>query len=343
MSTIYLADKTKLSNFGKPYIVAEINTSHFGNTEMAKMMISRAKEVGCDCVKFQSWSADTLYSKTFFDENPIAKRMFDKLALSEESLIELSEYSRAIGIAFASTPYSKREVDILLAKCHPPYIKVASMDLNNYPFLEYIAESGAPIVLSTGMGTMDEIKKAVQTIEKKGNQNICILHCTSVYPAEASTLQLRNIVGLQAEFPNYPIGYSDHTLGTEIAGAAVAMGACMIEKHFTLDRKKIGMDNQMATEPEEMATLIKNCRNIQISLGSTQRVVYPVEAEQKMKMRRSLVVTRDLKAGAMLCLDDLDAKRPGTSLPPEKINEVIGKTLNKNIQANTLLTMDDIT
>ena len=342
MITIRLRDSTMLSDFHRPYIVAEINTSHFGNMETAKVMIDLAKEAGCDCVKFQSWSAETLYSKTYYDENPIAKRMLKKFSFSEAELAEVAEYSKKCEIAFSSTPYSRAEVDFLLEKCNVPYIKVASMDLNNYLFLDYIGRSGAPIILSTGMGELEEIHRAVETIEKAGTKNICLLHCVSIYPPEASTIRLRNISGLRQEFPDYPIGFSDHSIGTEMASAAVALGACMIEKHFTLDRTKIGMDNQMAIEPEEMALLVRNCHNVQIALGDTRRIVLPAEMEQRKKMRRSIVAAKDLKAGTKLTADDLDVKRPGTGLPPEKISELDGKTLLRDIEGNTLITEADI-
>ena len=342
MATIRLQDSTVLSDFNRPYIVAEINTSHFGNIETAKKMIDQAKKAGCDCVKFQSWSMKSLYSKSYYDENPIAKRFFNKFSFSDADLTEVAEYSKKSGIAFSSTPYSKVEVDFLLEKCNVPYIKVASMDLNNYPYLDYIARSGTPIVLSTGMGELDEIQKAVETIEKTGNKNICILHCISIYPPEIPTIRLNNILGLRENFPDYAIGFSDHSIGTEMASAAVALGACMIEKHFTLDKTKIGMDNQMASEPEEMALLVQNCHNVQIALGDTRRIVLPAELEQRKKMRRSIVAIKDTKAGTRLKIDNLDVKRPGTGLPPDKMNELVGKTLIRDIEGDTLITEADI-
>ena len=342
MAAIRLRDSTVLSDFDRPYIVAEINTSHFGSTEMAKEMIDQAKEAGCDCVKFQSWSAETLYSKTYYDANPVANRMFKKFAFSEADLAEVADYSEKCGIAFSSTPYSPAEVDFLLEKCKAPYVKVASMDLNNCFFLDYMARSGAPIVLSTGMGELKEIHRAVETIEKAGNKNICLLHCISIYPPETSTIRLRNISGLRKEFPDYPIGFSDHSIGTEMASAAVALGACMIEKHFTLDRTKIGMDNQMASEPKEMALLVQNCHNVQIALGDTRRIVLPAELEQRKKIRRSIIAVKDLKAGTKLTVDDLDIKRPGTGLPPDKITELVGKILLRDIEGDTLITEADI-
>jgi sialic acid synthase SpsE len=331
-----------LSDFGKPYIVAELNTSHMGEIDLAKKMISAAKEAGCACVKFQSWSAETLYSKSYYEQNPIAKRFFNKLSFGEEALMELATYCKSVDIGFSSTPYSRQEVDFLVNKCEVPYIKVASMDLTNLPFLDYIAISDTPIVLSTGMGEMDEIVKAVKTIHKVGNHNICLLHCTSIYPPEISTIRLKNILGLREQFPDCVIGYSDHSIGTEMSSAAVALGACMIEKHFTLDKSKIGIDNQMATEPEEMAQLIKNCHNVQLALGSEERIVFSAEIEQRQNMRRSIVATRDLLAGDLIKPEDLDVKRPGTGFSPEKMAGLIGKTLLRDVDADTLITDADV-
>ena len=342
MATIKLRDSTCLGDFNRPYIVAEINTSHFGDIELAKKMIDQAKYVGCDCVKFQSWSAETLYSRTYYDENPIAKRFVKKFAFSKDELKEVARYSKKIGIDFSSTPYSKEEVDFLVETGNVPYIKVASMDLNNYTYLRYIARTGMPIVLSTGMSEMEEIRKAVKSIEMEENHNICLLHCVSIYPPETSTIRLKNILGLREEFPNYPIGFSDHTIGAEMATAAVALGACMVEKHFTLDKTKIGMDNQMASEPDEMQLLVQNCHNVQIALGDFERIVLPAEIEQRKTMRRSITATKDLKAGTKLTADDLDVKRPGTGLPPDKINELIGKALLRDVESDMLLREDDI-
>jgi sialic acid synthase SpsE len=339
---ITFRDDRTISSNSEPYIIAEINTSHFGSLDIAKKMIDEAKIAGCDCVKFQSWSADTLYSKTYYDENPIAKRMFNKFAFSEEELTEVAKYSMNCGIAFSSTPYSRPEVDFLIEKCNAAFIKVASMDLNNYPFLEYIAQTGAPIVLSTGMGEIEEIHKAIEIVTKAGNNNLCLLHCVSIYPPETSTIRLRNILGLQNDFPDYLIGYSDHSIGTEMASAAVALGASVIEKHFTLDKTKIGMDNQMASEPIEMGQLVRSCHNVKMALGDAKRIVLLAEKEQRLKMRRSIIAIHDMKAGTKIEMADLDAKRPGTGISPERIDELIGRTLLNDIEGNTLIKIEDL-
>ena len=342
MANIVFRNGNEIGDYKRPYIVAEVNTSHGGNMNIAKEMIEQASEAGCSCVKFQSWSEKSICSKTFYDNNPIAKRFFKKFAFSEEQLSEVAEYSKNLGIAFASTPYSISEVDFLLEKCNVPFIKVASMDLNNYPFLEYIAKTGAPIVLATGMSDLSEIKSAISTIENAGNQNICLLHCISIYPPETKTINLNNIIGLRQHFAKYPIGFSDHSLGIEMASAATALGVAVIEKHLTLDKRKIGMDNQMAIEPKEMKQLVKNCENIQIALGSNERTVLEEEIKQRMVMRRSIIVNKDLPAGTVLSLGDLDSKRPGGGIEPGKIKEIVGKTLTRDIEADTLLFYKDI-
>lgn len=339
MSEIVFNDGSVIGK-GTPYFVAEVNSSHGGSMETAKKMIDAAVECGCNCVKFQSWSAKTLYSKTYYKANPIAKRFVDKFSMSEEQLRELADYCKSKGIAFASTPYSKEEVDFLVS-VGVPFIKIASMEINNYSFLEYIAKTCVPIVLSTGMADAEEICKAVEIIEKVGNKNLCILHCISIYPPEISEINLRNILGLREKFPNYPIGFSDHSLGTEMACAAIALGAALIEKHMTLDKTRIGMDNQMAMEPDDLRSLVQQCKNVGIALGSKERTVHQSELDQRQNMRRSLVYTRDFKAGDILTESNIDSKRPGTGFPPDSKGEFIGKKLVRDVEEDTLLVKED--
>lgn len=337
MAKCVLRNQVTISETDKPYFVAEVNTSHFGNIETAKQMIDTAEEIGCDCVKFQSFSAETLYSKTYYMENRFAQRFVKRYSLSFEEQKLLAEYCASRGIAFASTPYSRSEVDFLINECNVPFIKVASMDLNNYPYLEYIAKTGVPIILATGMGETEEIEKAVETIARTGNDNLCLLHCISIYPPELSTIHLNNIIGLKKKFPQYPIGFSDHSLGTEMDSAAIALGACLIEKHFTLDKTKIGMDNEMALEPDEYGNMIRQCLNVHVALGNEERVVSEAELNQRKKMRRSVVATRDLKAGDIITEEDLDVKRPGTGLPPEMMTKLIGTVVKEDVECDTLL------
>lgn len=341
MASIELLSGRILSDFGKPYFVAEVNSSHNGNVDVARQMIDAAAEAGCDCVKFQSWSAESLYSTTYYRENPISKRIVTKFSLTAEQLREMAMYCRKKGIDFSSTPYSCAEVDFLIDECHVPFVKIASMDLNNLKYLRYIGNKHVPIVLSTGMSTIEEIKRAVKTIEETGNKHICLLHCISIYPPKMETVHLNNILGLRAEFPDYPIGFSDHSKGVEMAVASVALGGALIEKHLTLDCKKIGMDNQMATEPEEMRQMVKCCLNTFVAMGRKEREVLQDEQEMMEKMRRSVVPTSDLKAGHIFTIEDLDAKRPGTGIPADEIDSLVGKTLVRDVEADTLLNRDD--
>ena len=191
----------------KPYIVAELNTSHFGDINLAKKMILKAKEAGCDCVKLQSWTPDTLYSDNFFKKNPIQKRFFQKYSLSENELKILARFSKKNKIDFSSTPYAIREVDFLINNCNPAFIKIASMDLNNYPFLEYIGSKNNAIVLSTGMGTEKEIVEAIRILRKNGNKKIALLHCVSLYPTPIKLANLNNLRGLKKKFPDKLIDY----------------------------------------------------------------------------------------------------------------------------------------
>ncbi len=321
----------------KPYIVAEMNSSHNGKVETAKAMITAAKDCGCDCVKFQSWTAESLYCDEYYANNPISKRIVTKFSLTPDQLLELGLYCKEIGIGFSSTPYSKEEVDFLADKTEAPFIKIASMEINNLPFLNYIGEKGVPIVLSTGMSTIDEIRTAVKTIEETGNRNLCILHCVSVYPAPAEIINLNNMIMLREEFPDYVIGYSDHTIGCEVAAASIALGAALVEKHFTLDNKKMGMDNNMATEPAEMKELVSACHRVYTAMGSKERALLRGEEEQRLKMRRSLVTTRPVKAGEVLQTPDIEAKRPGDGITPDKIAIVVGKTVNVDIPKGYLI------
>lgn len=326
-----------IENYSKPYFIAELNTSHFGNIETAKDMIHEANLAGCDCVKFQSWSADTLYSNTYYKKNPIARRFVNKFSLSNDQLLILSDYCKSIGISFASTPYSNVEVDFLLSKCDVPFIKIASMEINNYPYLEYIAKTGTAIVLSTGMADIDEISKAVNVISNAGNNNLCILHCVSIYPAEPVTINLNNIITFREKFNNYAIGYSDHTTGIETPIAAVSIGSPVIEKHFTLDSKRIGMDNQMAMEPSDFKRMINSCRTAWESLGSYERVVTLEELEQRVNMRRSIVTKRAIQSGEIIKIQDLVYKRPGDGFAPFDTSAIIGKRAKVDIAEDEVL------
>lgn len=337
MSVIRLRSGRVIGDYRKPYIVAELNTSHFGDVEIARDMIRQAKAAGCDCVKFQSWSAETLYCEGYYKGNAIAKRIVKKFALDNAALQALSRFADELEIDFSSTPYSIEEARFLVEHCNVPFVKIASMELDNLPYLTALGNLGVPLVLSTGMGASAEIIRAVNTIQATGNQELVILHCTSVYPSAPEIIRLQNIVGLRTEFPQYPIGYSDHSIGLEIPAAAVALGACLIEKHFTLDSKRIGMDNQMATEPAEMKAMVLACHNVHDAMGGGARLLCAEEQEQIPKMRRSMVSVKDLPVGTVLTQEHIEFKRPGTGISPADHEQYIGRTVLVAIEGGSII------
>ncbi|EGA70928.1 Sialic acid synthase [Vibrio sinaloensis DSM 21326] len=337
MTSIKLNNGRIIGEGHLPYFVAELNTSHFGDVDLAKEMIDEAKAAGCDCVKFQSWTTDTLYSQTYYDKNPIAKRFVKKYSLSEQELGDLAEYCHNQSMGFASTPYSLKEAEFLVKECKPPFIKIASMELNNKHFLRQLGQLDTSIVLSTGMGDINEVEFAVRELQDAGARDLCVLHCVSIYPAPSEAINLNNIVTLQNRLKNVVVGYSDHTIGSEVAVASVALGAGFIEKHFTLDNQRIGMDNQMATPPQEMKLLVEQCKSAFNALGSFERVVSQEEYAQRENMRRSVVSARQLSKGDVLTLTDIVLKRPGTGVPADRYESVIGKVVTQDIAADQVI------
>ena len=215
------------------------------------------------------------------------------------------------------------------------------MDINNYNFLEYVAKKNKPIIISTGMASLEEVKIAMDVITQH-QKDVCVLHCVSVYPVENEGINLSRLQQLKDMFMDYPVGLSDHTQSYIAAVCAVAMGSPVIEKHFTLDSGKIGWDNQMATEPEQMKELVNNCREAYKTRNL--QAEYSIEQENKQRdiMRRSIVAKRDLQAGYIIQMEDLDAKRPGTGIPPSDISKLVGKTLKRDIQENEIIFLDDL-
>lgn len=340
-------------NYSEPYIIAEIGANHNGDIELAKRIIDSAKECGADAVKFQSWTPSSLIAKEEYDRNQsyedgdggkkhfgTLKEMVEKYYLKEEQHYELKEYCEKVGIDFCSSPFSKSEVD-LLHKVDVPFFKVASMDINNLELLKHIAKYKKPILLSTGMSTISEIEQAIKTIEKEGNKQIVILHCVSIYPPKNEDIHLNNIKMLQQTF-NYPIGFSDHTIGTSIPLAAVALGSCVIEKHFTLDKDMAGWDHKISADPRELKEIVIESKNIQKSLGSFNRIVSDDEESKKLKFRRSVVTAKNLKKGDVIKLADIDVKRPGTGIAPDELKYAVGRKINRDFSADELINWGDL-
>lgn len=348
-----LTDKKEVFNFCEPYIIAEIGANHNGDMELAKKLIIEANNAGADCVKFQSWTKDSIFSKIKYEENYFLNddyrnrkdytlgQIVEKFSISENQLLELKQFSKNIGIDFISTPFNRKQVDFLVNSINTPFIKVASMDLNNYPFLEYIARKNKPIVLSTGLSELYEIDKAVRVIENAGNKKIIILHCISIYPPKDEQINLSNIETLQKIYPDYPIGFSDHSIGFSIPLASVVKGVCIIEKHFTLDKKMFGWDHKVSATPDELNIICKESKRIHKSLGMFR--ILPKEDEQrKMEFRRSIVVTRKIKAGETITEDDIEFKRPGSGLRPEDKKFVVGRIAKKDLEYDSIIKIEDL-
>lgn len=342
----------EITNFGKPYIIAEIGANHNGDMDLAKKTIDSAVECGADAVKFQSWTNQSLISQGEYDRNQkyddspkkhfgSLKEMVEKYYLREEQHSLLKEYCNKKGIDFCSTPFSEQEVD-LLSELNVPFFKVASMDINNIRLLKYIAQKGKPVVLSTGMSTLSEIETAVRTIENEGNREMIILHCVSIYPPETKDIHLNNITSLQKIFPKYPIGFSDHTIGVSIPIASVALGAAVIEKHFTTDKNLPGWDHEVSADPEEMKFIVEQSQIVNGALGRFERIVSVSEQNKRTKFRRSIVLTRAIKEGETITENDITFKRPGTHINPDEEKYVVGRKLNRNMNEDELINWSDL-
>ena len=330
-----------------PYVIAEIGSNHNGDMDLAKRLIVAAKESGADCVKFQSWSKDSIFSKTVYKLNFFLnddyrnrtdftlEQIVEKFSISEKQLLEMKSFCDDIGIDCTSTPFSFSEVDFVVDALKTPFIKVASMDVNNYPFLDYIGRKNLPIVLSTGLSELHEIDKAIRTIENAGNEEIIILHCVAIYPPKDEEVNLRNIETLRQLYP-YPVGYSDHSIGFEVPLAAAAMGSVVIEKHFTLDTEMFGWDHKVSATPEILKAICHGSRRISNCLGS-HRISCEESEERKAAFRRSLVLKGQIKAGGRIRLEDLDFKRPGTGISPGDLQKVVGRRVNRDLDADQIL------
>ena len=334
-------------------VIAEIGINHNGDMDICKQLIDVAADSGADCVKFQSWSKDTIFARKKYDDNYFIaddyrdredytlEKIVDEYSISEDELLEMKKFADEVGIDCTSTPFSKKEADFLVEKMCTPFIKVASMDLNNYPFLTYLAKKDKPMIISTGLSELYEIDKAVKTIEEAGNNQIVILHCVSTYPPVDSDVHLYNIKTLMGTYPEYPIGFSDHTIGTAIPLAAVALGACVIEKHFTLDKEMEGWDHKVSATKDELESIVVNSKRIVEALGSFR--ITATESDEKIReFRRSIVLIREIKKGDTIKKEDIDYKRPGGGFDPEMTGFLIGRVVNKDLELDHIVSKDDI-
>ncbi len=342
---------SEVKEYGQAYVIAEIGANHNGDIELAKKMIDIAKECGADCVKFQSWSKDSIFSRKVYNDNYFLRddyrnrtdytleSIVDEYAIDKAQHKELKDYCDKVGIEFASTPFSKAEVDMLVDELDVPFIKVASMDLNNVPFLKYIATKGKPVVMSTGLCSLADVSVAVDTLRENGCDDIYLLHCVSIYPPLDEQVNLNNIDMLRTAF-QLPTGYSDHTLGALAPIMSVTKGVCIIEKHFTLDKNMVGWDHKVSADPEDLKQICEAAQRGYKMLGSYEKVVNEDE-ERRNAFQRSIVAARPIKKGEIITEADIDYKRPGTGISPKYYEFVIGKEAKRDLEYDEILQMGD--
>ena len=325
------------------FIIAEAGVNHNGDVELAKRLIDIAKDAGADAVKFQTFKTERFLSRNIVVPKHVKSKdsLFEtvrKLELSEEEHYELSEYCKQKGIIFMSTPMDNNSVD-LLDDIGVPVFKVASCDLDNLPLLKYIAKKEKAVILSTGMGTISEVGEAVEVIKSNRNGDIILLHCVSTYPPRVDDVNLKAINTLRNAF-KLPVGYSDHTIGVNIPLAAVALGAKVIEKHFTLDKKMGGPDHAVSADPDELKNLISGIREIKKSFGTSVKVPSKDEIEMKKSFRKSIVANTDIRKGETITPEMLSIKRPGTGLSPKYFDFIVGKKAKRDMKYDDLINME---
>lgn len=324
-------------------VIAEIGVNHNGSFETAKRMIEVAKDCGADIVKFQTAKLDSLvsakanmaeYQKNNIGEEKTQKEMLRDLLLSFDEFRQLADFCKEIGIQFLSTPFDIDSIAFL--NDIQDLWKIPSGEITNYPYLVELAKTRKKAILSTGMATLPEIKDAISTLTSNGLSDITLLHCTTDYPAPLEDVNLNAMLTLKKEF-GYPIGYSDHTKGIEVSIAAVAMGATIIEKHFTLDRNMKGPDHKASLEPDELQQLVKAVRNVEIAKGSFEKKPSEAELKNREVARKSIVARKDIRKGELFSADNITTKRPGSGISPMKWNDIIGTIATRDFEADELI------
>ena len=334
-------------DLNRPYIIAEISGNHNGSLDRAKELIKLAKENGADCVKIQTYTPDTMTIKSNKDDFLIKGGLWDGYNLWDlydwaqtpfEWQKELFGYANNIGITMISTPFDESAVD-LLESLSCPFYKVASFELTDLPLIKYIAQTKKPIILSTGMANEKEIKEAIDTIIQYGSGDFILLHCVSGYPTPVEEINLDTIKLLKKKF-KCEIGLSDHTLGNTSAILSIALGAKVIEKHFTFDRSEGGPDAEFSMEPHELKDLSENISLAHKAIGVGSFEMKSAE-ESNIKFRRSIYVVEDIKEGETLTKDNVRRIRPGYGLKPKEYEKLIGSIANKDLDKGNPLKEDD--
>jgi sialic acid synthase SpsE len=333
------------------FVVAEAGSNHNRDLPTALRLIEVAAEVGADAVKFQTYTAEGLYSRhtptmTYLkDQGMVGERdsvwgLINRVALPWEWHQELAEHARDLGITFLSTPFEEAAVDVLEGIGVPAY-KIASYEVTHLPLLERVARTGKPVFLSTGMAALGDIERALDTLGEAGCREVLLMHCAVNYPARFENLNLRAISTLISAF-QVPVGWSDHTLGWTADVVAVALGACAVEKHFTLDRSHPGPDHPFALNPPELASMVTAIREAEAALGSSVKRVTEAEAELYRLGRRSLVAAGQIAKGSVITRSSIAVKRPGYGIPVYELELVIDRHAARDIEADEILTWDDL-
>jgi sialic acid synthase len=328
------------------YVIAEIGHNHQGQVEQAKKMFDEAKRCGAHAVKLQKRDNGTLYTRDFFTKPYDNEFSFgatygehrEALEFGRAEYAELQAYAREIGITFFATAFDFASADFL-AELDMPAFKIASGDLTNTPLLRYVGELGKPVIFSTGGGTLDDVRRAYETLAEV-NPQIGILQCTAGYPAEFEELDLRVITTYQQLFPDAVVGFSSHDNGIAMPVAAYVLGAQIVEKHFTLNRAMKGTDHRFSLEPVGLRKLVRDLQRTRVALGDGTKTMYQSEAAPILKMGKKIVAARDLSAGHVLRREDLALKSPGDGLPPYEMERLVGRTLRHPVGEEMTLTFE---
>lgn len=328
----------------KVFIIAEAGDNHNGDYDLALKLVDKAVEAGADCVKFQTFVTENViskfaekadYQKENTGEEESQYEMVKKLELSFEQFRMIKAYCDNKGIMFLSTPFDLDSIDFL-EELDIPFWKIPSGEITNLPYLEKIARTKKDIILSTGMSTMEEIGNALSVLKENGAGEITLLHCNTEYPTPFEDVNLRAMKTMEETFAT-KVGYSDHTVGIEVPVAAVAMGAAVIEKHFTLDKNMEGPDHKASLEPEELKAMVASIRNIEKALGASEKKPSPSEIKNINIARKSIVAKRAIKEGEVLTEENLYIKRPGDGISPMRWYEIIGTKAVKDFKEDELI------
>ena len=325
------------------YIIAEAGVNHNGSFETACKLVDAAKSAGADCIKFQTFKSENLVShnarKADYQKNTTGDgsqlEMLKKLELSYDEFISLKKYCDEVGICFLSTPFDLESIDFLNS-VDMLFWKIPSGEITNLPYLLKVAKTGKEVILSTGMSNLDEVGAALDVLKENGAGTITLLHCTTEYPAPFIDVNLRAMQTMRDKF-GLDVGYSDHTPGIEIPVAAVAMGATVIEKHFTLNRNMEGPDHKASLEPDELAAMVKAIRNVEMAIGTGEKVPSVSEKKNMPIARKSIIASRNIKKGEKLTKANLTTKRPGNGISPMKWNDVVGTYAIRDFEEDELI------